>query len=143
MVDLRNRGALPGRRLPYHDEALRPPNERSVRISRTTLSRAVAGTTPGREFTDEVPTGVIQPGQSEVKPEPLVGVSPPEPVAPPLRHEGSQPPRDPAIVPVEQPRHLGSLEVLSPASHITVQSGHHRPETLARRPAGGAPELPP
>jgi hypothetical protein len=73
-----------------------------VRISRTTLYRTVAGTTPGREFTDEVPTKVIQPGQSEVKPEPLVGVSPPEPVAPPLGDEGSQPPRDPAIVPVEQ-----------------------------------------
>lgn len=38
----------------------------------------VVGTTPGREFTDEVPTKVIQPGQSEMKPEPLVGVPPPE-----------------------------------------------------------------
>src|SRR6266705_3299310 len=118
-----------------------PPNERSVRISRTTLYRTVAGTTPGREFTDEVPTKVIQPGQSEVKPKPLVGIPSPKPVAPPLRHEGSQPPRDPAIGPVKQPRHLGSPEVLSPASQIPVQSGHHRPETLARRPAGEPPYL--
>src|SRR4029453_14554710 len=77
MVDLRNRGALPGRRLPYHDEALPPPNERSVPISRTTLYRTVAGTTPGREFTDEVPTKEIQPGQSEVKPEPRLPLSAP------------------------------------------------------------------
>src|SRR5207247_5360154 len=70
---------------PPSRRSLRPPNERSVRISRTTLYRTVAGTTPGREFTDEVPTKVIQPGQSEVKPKPLVGIPSPKPVAPPLR----------------------------------------------------------
>src|SRR5712691_1687334 len=64
---------------PPSRRSLCPPNERSVRISRTTLYRTVAGTTPGREFTDEVPTQVIQPGQSEVKPKPLVGIPSPKP----------------------------------------------------------------
>jgi hypothetical protein len=42
---------------------LRLPNERSVRISRTTLYRAVAGLTPGRERTEKVSTQRVETGQ--------------------------------------------------------------------------------
>src|SRR5262245_968087 len=117
------------------------PNERSVRISRTTLYRSVAGIAPGREFAEKVLPKPVQARQVQMSPEIMVGVASPQSVASPLRHIRPEAPQNPAIAPVEHPGHLCALEVLPPASQIAVQSGHHRPETLPPRPAGEPPYL--
>src|SRR5262245_27303679 len=88
------------------------PNERSVRISRTTLYRSVAGTTPDLEFAEEVLTQPVQTRQTEMDPEIAVRVTPPESVKPPLLHKRAETSQNPAMVPIKHPGRLCALEVL-------------------------------
>lgn len=88
----------------------------------------------GREFTEEVPTQRVEPGEPKGLVQVLIGVPSPEGVAPALGHIGPHPAGHPLVEPVQHPATLCPLEVLSPAPQMLIEPPHQHRQTHPGRP---------